>query len=158
MQQVCPLPLFAIGIEAGRCQITNDRTTALEEQQVGSASSTTSRLGKKFPPFPPFATYIEVDCTKVRVCKAKNDPVGRGRTTIIGAACGDTRRVESTIWDWIRPLAWRWLASARSRWTHVLGVWRAGHCVWRPRRHVPALECAPVAREIQERTRRKTQR
>ena len=45
--------------------------------------------------------WRERDCTKVRVCKAKNDPVGRGRVTIIGAACGDSRRVETTIWDWI---------------------------------------------------------
>ena len=42
-----------------------------------------------------------VECTKVRVCKAKNDPVGRGRVTIVGAACGDSREVESTIWRWI---------------------------------------------------------
>ena len=45
--------------------------------------------------------WREPECTKVRVCKAKNDPVGRGRITIIGAACGDSREVESTIWQWV---------------------------------------------------------
>eukprot|EP01043_Picozoa_sp_COSAG02_P024863 COSAG02_NODE_1376_length_12993_cov_56.849542_3_plen_208_part_00 len=45
--------------------------------------------------------WREMECTKVRVCKAKNDPVGRGRVTIVGAACGDSREVESTIWRWI---------------------------------------------------------
>ena len=50
MLRVRPLPLAAIGVEAGRCRTTNDHTTALQEQQVGSASSTTSRLGKKSLP------------------------------------------------------------------------------------------------------------
>ena len=45
--------------------------------------------------------WREPVCTKVRVCKAKNDPVGRGRVSIIGAACGDAQSVETTIWDWI---------------------------------------------------------
>ena len=43
----------------------------------------------------------EADCTKVRVCKAKNDPVGRGRVTIVGAACGDSREMEQTLWTWM---------------------------------------------------------
>lgn len=43
----------------------------------------------------------EADCTKVRVCRAKNDPVGRGRVTVVGAACGDSRAMEQTLWDWV---------------------------------------------------------
>lgn len=43
----------------------------------------------------------ERDCTKVRVCRAKNDPVGRGRVTVVGAACGDSRTMEQTLWTWV---------------------------------------------------------
>jgi hypothetical protein len=43
----------------------------------------------------------ESNCTKVRVCRAKNDPVGRGRVTVVGSACGDSRMMEQTLWTWV---------------------------------------------------------
>jgi hypothetical protein len=43
----------------------------------------------------------EANCTKVRECKAKNDPAGRGRQSIIGAGCGDSAELEQAIWDWV---------------------------------------------------------
>jgi len=43
----------------------------------------------------------EANCTKVRVGKAKNDPAGRGRQSIIGAGCGDSAELEQAIWDWV---------------------------------------------------------
>ena len=77
----------------------------------------------------------ERDCTKVRVCRAKNDPVGRGRVTIVGVACGDSRimfqlfelamfglpspwPVRSKV---ARQLLARWLARR-----HVLAMQRSG--------------------------------
>ena len=44
----------------------------------------------------------ETDCTRVVVKKAKNDAVGRGRSTVIGARMGDAAFAERSIWDWVR--------------------------------------------------------
>jgi hypothetical protein len=41
------------------------------------------------------------NATVVRVTKAKNDAVGRGRQTVIGSEVGDARELEETIWGWI---------------------------------------------------------
>ena len=42
------------------------------------------------------------NATLVRVSRAKNDAVGRGRQTVVGAAMGDARHLEASIWHWIR--------------------------------------------------------
>jgi hypothetical protein len=41
------------------------------------------------------------DGTTLIIKKAKNDAVGRGRSTVIGAEVGDAADAEQTLWDWI---------------------------------------------------------
>ena len=43
----------------------------------------------------------QADSSTVVVKSAKNDAVGRGRSTIIGARVGDPAVAEQAVWDWI---------------------------------------------------------
>jgi len=70
----------------------------------------------------------QADATTVVVKKAKNDQVGRNRSTLMGAEVGDAQEAEQAVWDWINGA----------------GLQRSAACTKKQFPSEPCFACGPL--------------